>query len=300
MNEQPNNLNSMGQPMDPNMQQPMMNQSMPQAQPIQQPMPQQPVQQAMPQAQPVQQPMMQPMYDPNTGQPLTAQQPAFDPNTGQPIGQPVQQPMMQPMYDPNTGQPLMQQPVAQATEGNKLKVQGKAGGMIGGALISIIVFGLAFDFLIIPFIVKAISDGLELSSTTLLMNNPTKYANNLALYLFLAFFIRYGSVVLIALLTSRNSFRKKYLVPNDQKSYIIGVSAFLGILNVIIIAIHFSIINDFINTINVYESVEFVGNIISKCKMMQVFNVLIGIVATVLAALVVARVTKKRNNFINQ
>ena len=247
----------------------------------------------------------QPMYDPNTGQPMM-QQPVQQPMMQQPIQpqpmmqqpiqpQPVQQPM-QPQPAP-VQQPMMQQPTP---NNSKLKQEGKPGGMIIGVLISIVVFFVAFDLFIIPIPLRGLEKSLELNSGALILKDAAKYASNVALFLFVAFFIRYGCNVLISFFATRNSFRNKYLSINNQKTYILFTSIFAAILNIAVIVYQRSIIANMIEEISVYENFEFVQQIISKCEMMQIFNILIGLLACVISIFVVYRTTKKRNEFVTQ
>jgi len=247
----------------------------------------------------------QPMYNPNTGQPMM-QQPVQQPMMQQPIQpqpmmqqpiqpQPVQQPM-QPQPAP-VQQPMMQQPTP---NNSKLKQEGKPGGMIIGVLISIVVFFVAFDLFIIPIPLRGLEKSLELNSGALILKDAAKYASNVALFLFVAFFIRYGCNVLISFFATRNSFRNKYLSINNQKTYILFTSIFAAILNIAVIVYQRSIIANMIEEISVYENFEFVQQIISKCEMMQIFNILIGLLACVISIFVVYRTTKKRNEFVTQ
>ena len=231
----------------------------------------------------------QPMYDPNTGQPMMQQ-----PMQPQPV--PVQQPMMQQPVQ-QVQQPMMQQP---APNNSKLKQEGKPGGMIIGVLISIVVFFVAFDLFIIPIPLRGLEKSLELNSGALILKDAAKYASNVALFLFVAFFIRYGCNVLISFFATRNSFRNKYLSINNQKTYILFTSIFAAILNIAVIVYQRSIIANMIEEISVYENFEFVQQIISKCEMMQIFNILIGLLACVISIFVVYRTTKKRNEFVTQ
>ena len=216
----------------------------------------------------------------------------------QPMQQPVQQPQyQQPMYNQPAQQPMMQQPTP---NNSKLKQEGKPGGMIIGVLISIVVFFVAFDLFIIPIPLRGLEKSLELNSGALILKDAAKYASNVALFLFVAFFIRYGCNVLISFFATRNSFRNKYLSINNQKTYILFTSIFAAILNIAVIVYQRSIIANMIEEISVYENFEFVQQIISKCEMMQIFNILIGLLACVISIFVVYRTTKKRNEFVTQ
>ena len=210
-----------------------------------------------------------------------------------------QQPVMnqaapQPRFDPYTGQPLQPQ------QGKKLKTKGNVVLSCLGALINIVVFFFAIDLFIISPILTGLAENLGLYTSELLLDNHQKYASNLSLFFIVVFALRYGANAIIGWLSTRNSFRKKYLTKASQIIYIIFSSIVLNAINIWIIIRHRTLIGELLNEIKSFRTNEYIKPIIAKCESMQTFNIVIGIIGIVLSTFFVYHVTKKRNAFVTE
>ena len=243
--------------------------------------------------------MMNQQFFPDMNQPMMDQQYYPDMNQ-QPMDQQYYPDMNQPMMD-NNGAYNQQAPLGELLpeKAPKMKTQEQIGKAIGLTLVSLVVFELAFLFLlngaVRDFVTKIFKVSTEIKLIDLTEDSIKGIGRANALYIIISNLFIVG----ISWLAVRDRFRKTFLSIHDQLIYIVSVSAMSVVLHAVYLGIFWKQTASLLTQFEDYTGFDIVTQLLNSLHNTRIIAVIVFVITVGLSIFVIFKETKKRNKFVN-